>query len=79
MKILFAADFYTEFELYETEDPADLIDQVTRAYFDGGDIDTNKHRVIGFQETMTADEAREQADRMFFASDEAFEECQKYI
>lgn len=69
MKILVAADFYTEFELYETEDPANLIKQAVSAYMDGTEIDTNKHRVIGSQDSMTAEEARGQADKIIFTSE----------
>lgn len=68
-KIMIAADFYTEFELYETEDPADLIKQAASAYMDGTEIDTNKHRVIGSQDSMTAEEARDQADKIIFTSE----------
>lgn len=69
MKILIAADFYTEFELYETESPADLIEQATSAYMDGTDIDTNKHRLIGSQDDMTAEEATAQADEIIYTSE----------
>lgn len=69
MKILVAADFYTEFELYETEFPEDLIEQATSAYMDGAEIDTNKHRIIGSHDSMTAEEARDQADKIIFTSE----------
>jgi hypothetical protein len=68
-KIMIAADFYTEFELYETESPADLIEQATSAYMDGAEIDTSKHRLIGSQDSMTAEEARDQADEIIFTSE----------
>ena len=69
-KILVTADFYTEFELYETTDADDLkswvLDMVngrTR------DLDETKHRIIATHETMDTETATAEADDVIYMSD----------
>ena len=71
MKILIAADFFAEFELYETSDPAGLVDWIKKAATgtDPGRLDDKKNRLLGSHDNMTTETARSLADRVMFTSD----------
>lgn len=69
-KVLVTADFYTEFELYETTDPddleqwvSDMVNARTR------DLDETKHRIIATHETMDTETATAEADRIIYMAD----------
>jgi hypothetical protein len=70
MKVLVTADFYTEFELYETTDADDLKSWV-RDMVNGRtrDLDETKHRIIASHETMDTETAIAEADPIIYMSD----------
>ena len=70
MKVLIAADFLSEYELYETNDIEDLKD-ITRRFENGENVapDTTKHKLIGSQDDMLASEARAAADEIIYVCD----------
>lgn len=65
--ILVTTDFFSEFELYETTDPDDLRDYLTRLY-NGEDVelDETKHSLIGSCADTDEDEARAAADETIY-------------
>lgn len=71
MRILFADDFYTNYELYNTEHPDELKSIVKRlANGDEADIDESKHHLIGSSEdNLLTDIAIREADEIVFTSD----------
>ena len=75
MIVMIAADFYSEYELYKTEDPEDL-EKVTAAYVNGEDItpDPGKHELIGSQDNIFFDDAKAMTDKVIFLSDYEQEE-----
>ena len=70
MKILFADDFYSNFELYETKKPEELKAVMKRlANGENAEID-KKHRLIGSSDNnMSTDIAIRKADEIVWASD----------
>ena len=70
MKILIATDFYAEYELYETDKPEGLKNYISLMLL-GSDIelDENKYKLIGNQDTIETQEAIEQADKIIYISD----------
>ena len=71
MKILIAADFFAEFELYETSDPAGLAAWIKQAATEAepGPLDNKKYRLLASHDNMTTEEARALADHVLFTSD----------
>jgi len=70
MKILVTADFYSEFELYETSDPEDFKSWVRDMVNERPrDLDESKHQIIGFHETMETEEATKAADEIIYMTD----------
>lgn len=65
--ILVTTDFFSEFELYETTDPDDLRDYLTRLY-NGEDVelDETKHTLLGSQDDTETSEARAAADETIY-------------
>ena len=68
--ILVTADFYSEFELYETTDPDDLLEWV-RDMVNGRfrDLDETKHKLVASHDTMTTEEAIRVANDTIYTSD----------
>ena len=71
MKVLIAADFFTEFELYETSKPNGLKNWVALSLLSAAPIylDPTKYRLIGNHENMTTEEATKRADKIFYTSE----------
>jgi hypothetical protein len=84
MKVLVTADFYYEYELYETDDIDDLR-EVTRRMVNGEDVspDETKHTLLGTHDDYWVDEAKAEADETIFITDLITtmdkEDCQHYI
>ena len=70
MKALITADFYSEYELYETSDPDDLTNWV-RDMVNGRfrKIDDQKHKLITSHDEMDTDEAIKKADTIIYCND----------
>lgn len=70
MKILLASDFYYEYELYETSDPEALKTWI-RDMMNGrfSKMDEAKHKLLGTQDDMDADEAQAAADEIIYDGD----------
>lgn len=71
MRILFADDFYKDYELYQTERP-DELKAVVKKLLNGedADIDESKHHLIGSnQDNLLTDIAIREADEIVFTSD----------
>lgn len=68
MKVLITTDFYAEYELYETENINGLKNYVALMVLNTPDLelDENKYKLIGNQDTMTTEEAIEQADEIIY-------------
>ena len=70
MIVLVTADFYSEFELYETKDPEDLKswvrDMVNERF---RKIDDTKHKIIASHDTMETEEAIKKADITIWCND----------
>lgn len=68
--ILVTADFYSEFELYETTDPDDLKEWV-RDMVNGRfrDLDERYHELSATHDTMETEEAIRVADEIIYMSD----------
>ena len=77
MKVLVAESFYSDFALFETEDPNGL-NHYARLYTLGQEVDCDPetYKMIGCQDTMTAEEAMEEADQVIYLSELA-EELEK--
>ena len=67
-KVLIAADFFSNFELYETKSPYGLKNWVaiTTATGEPPELDPDKFKLLGSQDTMTAEEAQKIADETIF-------------
>lgn len=65
--ILVTTDFYSEFELYETTDPDDLKEYLTKLY-SGEDVelDEAKHELIGSQDDIDTQDAINAADETIY-------------
>lgn len=70
MKILFADDFYSNFELYETKEP-DELKAVIKRLANGEDAEIDKkHRLIGSSnDNLLTDIAIRKADEIVWTSD----------
>jgi len=69
MNILIASDFLYEYELYKTDKPQELKKHITKL-LNGEDItDKGDFELLGYQDTMTTDEALEIADETWYISD----------
>lgn len=68
MKALITTDFYAEYELYETENINGLKNYVALMVLNTPDLelDENKYKLIGNQDTMTTEEAIKQADEIIY-------------
>lgn len=67
MKILIATSFYSEFELYETDDRDDLIKAFTEA--ENGnplELDETKHTLLGSHDDISTGDARAAADEIIY-------------
>ena len=70
MKILLTSDFFYEYDLYETSDPEALkawIRDMMNGRF--SKMDETKHKLIGTQDDLTADEAQAAADEIIYDGD----------
>ena len=67
MRVLVAERFFADFALFETSDPENL-KECARLSVKGKEIepDPSIHRIIGDQDTMTAEEAQEEAEEIIF-------------
>jgi hypothetical protein len=67
---MITSDYYSEYELYKTEDLND-IENSLKTYFDTGvyEMDPSKHELIGSQDTVDADDAIETADKILYIDD----------
>ena len=68
--VLVTADFYGEYELYQTSDPDDLetwVNDMVNGRF--REIDSNKHKLIGDYNTMDTDKAIKMADTTIWCND----------
>lgn len=65
MKILIATSFYSEYELYDTNDPDGLVKDI-RNMAKGKEVDTSRHKLLGYQDTIDTQEAIAQADKVVF-------------
>lgn len=76
MKVLIASDFYSEYELYETDDLEDLI-EVTRRMANGEDItpDENKHTLLGSHDDYFLEDVKAEAEVTLFITDFIEDEC----
>ena len=70
MKILVTGDFYSEYELYETNFIDDLKAWI-KAALNGENkpLDSNKHKLIGSHDTICTDDAIKQADMTIYVAD----------
>lgn len=70
MKVLIASDFYSEYELYETDDIDDLR-EVTRRMANGEDVspDETKHTLLGSQDDYWLEDVQAEADETIFITD----------
>lgn len=68
MKVLITSDFYSEYELYETENINGLKNYAALMVLNTPDLelDENKYKLIGNQDTMTTEEAIKQADEIIY-------------
>ena len=62
MIVMITSDFYSEYELYRTEDPEDIKKDITN-------IDTSKHELIGSHDDIWTDEALKMADEVIYIED----------
>lgn len=71
MKILFANSFYSDFTLYETNNPEDLKTTIKKLVNgEAANIDEAQHKLIGSsEENLETDEAINQADETIFIFD----------
>jgi len=74
MKVLITSDFYTDYELYETEKPNGLKNWVALSMMqpDPLPLNPNVYRLIGTQDEITEEDARSQADEIIYTSDYAY-------
>lgn len=69
MKVLITADFFSDFELYETTDPAALKEAARRAMLYGEPIADPVHVLTGSIDNMTTEEATAAADMIIYTRD----------
>jgi len=69
MIVMFSSSFYTEYELYKTSDPAQLIKDAKKAYIDGVAIETPGATCIGCQFDFDIDQALKISDKVVFMDD----------
>ena len=76
MKVLIASDFYSEYELYETDDIDDLR-EVTRRMANGENCapDPSKHILLGSQDDYWLEDVQAEADETIFITDLIEDEC----
>ena len=70
MKVLIASDFYSEYELYETDDIDDLR-EVTRRMANGEDWtpDESKHTLLVTQDDYFLEDVKAEAEVTLFITD----------
>ena len=71
MKVLITSDFYSDFELYETEHLNGLKNWIALSIVSDKpiDLDPKQYKLIGNQDTMDTQDAIDQADETLFTSD----------
>lgn len=76
MIVMIANDFYSEYELYRTDDLEGL-KKVTMDYVTSGnaDLDPNKYEYLGSQDDTWLEDAQKMADTILFASDFMIDEA----
>ncbi len=77
MKVLITSDFYSEYELYETDNPTGLKNYVA-LMANGYDVDPDpkQYRLLGSDSDFTTCEAIEMADEIIYVSDYIHEEVE---
>ena len=80
MKVLITSDFYSEYELYETDNLAGLKNYVA-LMANGGDteLDPKQYKLLGTDDNITTEDVIKMADEIIYISDyEEYEECDDY-
>jgi hypothetical protein len=68
VKVLITTDFFGEFELYETYSP-EILTEYARAIANGDTETRTDAKLIGNQDTLTVEEAKQAADQIIFLTD----------
>lgn len=70
MKVLITSDFYSEYELYETDNLAGLENYVS-LMVNGGDanLDPEQHKLLGSDNDFAICEVKEMADEFIYITD----------
>lgn len=67
MKVLITSDFYSEYELYETNNVNGLKNYAALMVQNiDVDLDENQYKLLGYQDTLETQEAIEQADEIIY-------------
>lgn len=70
MKVLITEDFYTDYELYETEDINELKDYISHmSNGESAELDETRHILIGSQDDIDTETAIKEADEIIYISD----------
>lgn len=70
MKVLITEDFYSNYELYETEDISELKDYVSlMANGKSAELDETRHILVGSQDDIDTETAIKEADEIIYISD----------
>ena len=67
MKVLITSSFYSEYELYETNNVNGLKNYAALMVQNiDVDLDENQYKLLGYQDTLETQEAIEQADEIIY-------------